>query len=32
MPFSPTFWAKKFGMLVDQFGVAWIINGELLPL
>ncbi len=32
MPFSPTFWAKKFGMLVDKFGVAWIINGELHPL
>lgn len=32
MPFSPTFWAKKFGMLVDQFGVAWIINGELTPI
>ena len=32
MPFSPTFWAKKFGMLVDKFGVAWIINGELTPL
>ena len=31
MPFSPTFWAKKFGMLIDQFGVAWIINGELTP-
>lgn len=29
MPFGPTFWAKKFGMLVDQFGVPWIINGEL---
>ena len=32
MPYSPTFWAKKFGMLVDKFGVAWIINGELQPL
>ncbi len=32
MPFGPTFWARKFGMLVDKFGVAWIINGELLPL
>ena len=32
MPFSPTFWAKKFGMLIDQFGVAWIINGELTPV
>ncbi len=32
MPFSPTFWAKKFGMLIDKFGVSWIINGELTPL
>ena len=32
MPFSPTFWAKKFGMLVDRFGVPWIINGELQPV
>jgi PhnB protein len=32
MPYSPTFWAKKFGMLVDKFGVSWIINGELTPL
>jgi len=32
MRFSPTFWAKKFGMLIDQFGVAWIINGELTPV
>ena len=32
MPFSPTFWAKKFGMLVDKFGVPWIINGELTPV
>jgi PhnB protein len=32
MPFGPTFWARKFGMLVDKYGVAWIINGELLPL
>lgn len=32
MPFSPTFWAKKFGMLIDKFGVAWIINGELQPV
>jgi PhnB protein len=32
MPFSPTFWAKKFGMLVDKYGVAWVINGELEPL
>lgn len=32
MPYSPTFWAKKFGMLIDRFGVAWIINGELTPV
>ncbi len=32
MPFSPTFWAKKFGMLTDKYGVAWIINGELQPI
>ncbi len=32
MPYSPTFWAKKFGMLVDKYGVTWIINGELLPI
>ncbi len=32
MPYSPTFWAKKFGMLIDRFGVSWIINGELTPL
>ncbi len=32
MPFGPTFWARKFGMCVDKYGVAWIINGELLPL
>jgi PhnB protein len=32
MPFGPTFLAAKFGMLVDKYGVAWIINGELRPL
>ena len=26
MPFQPTFWAKGFGMLVDQFGTPWIVN------
>jgi PhnB protein len=29
MPFGPTFWAAKFGMLVAKYGVAWITNGEL---
>jgi PhnB protein len=32
MPFSPTFWAAKFGMVIDKYGVAWIINGELRPV
>ena len=32
MPYSETFWAKKFGMLIDKYGVSWIINGELLPI
>ena len=26
MELQETFWAKKFGMLVDQFGVSWMIN------
>jgi len=28
MPLAQTFWALKFGMLVDQFGVPWMINCE----
>jgi PhnB protein len=27
MPLAETFWADAFGMLVDQFGVSWSING-----
>ena len=26
MPIQETFWAAKFGMLVDQFGIPWMIN------
>lgn len=26
MPFAQTFWALRFGMLVDQFDVPWMIN------
>lgn len=26
MPFEETFWASRFGMLVDQFGTPWMIN------
>ena len=29
MPFAPMFWARKAGMLVDRFGIAWSINGEV---
>ena len=28
MPIQATFWAKKFGMLTDQFGVPWMVNCE----
>src|SRR5262245_56792140 len=27
-PLAETFWAKKFGMLVDKFGTPWMINCE----
>jgi PhnB protein len=26
MPLQETFWALRFGMLVDQFGTPWMIN------
>lgn len=32
MPLQPTFWAKVTGRVTDQFGVPWIINGEMLPV
>jgi PhnB protein len=28
MPFTPTFWAAGFGMCVDRFGIAWMVNCE----
>jgi PhnB protein len=28
MPFQQTFWAARFGMLVDRFGIPWMINCE----
>ena len=28
MPIQETFWASRFGMLVDQFGTPWMINCE----
>ena len=28
MPLASTFWTARFGMVVDRFGVPWLINGE----
>jgi PhnB protein len=28
MPIQETFWAQRFGMLVDRFGTPWMINCE----
>jgi PhnB protein len=28
MPIQKTFWAARFGMLVDRFGIPWMINCE----
>ncbi|MFL6448125.1 MAG: VOC family protein [Bryobacteraceae bacterium] len=26
MPLQKTFWAARFGMLTDQFGISWMFN------
>jgi PhnB protein len=26
MPLGETFWALRFGMLVDRFGIPWMVN------
>jgi PhnB protein len=28
MPIQETFWATRFGMLTDQFGIHWMVNCE----
>ena len=28
MPLEKTFWSPRFGMLVDRFGIPWMINCE----
>jgi PhnB protein len=28
MPLQKTFWAVRFGMLVDRFGIPWMVNCE----
>ena len=30
MPLEETFWAPRFGMIVDRFGVPWLISAESL--
>ena len=31
MPLEKTFWAPKFGMLQDRFGVGWMVSVEHKP-
>lgn len=26
MPIAETFWAKRFGMATDKFGIPWMVN------
>lgn len=28
MPLQETFWAARFGVLTDRFGITWVINCE----
>jgi PhnB protein len=28
MPIQETFWAHRFGMVVDRFGIPWMLNCE----
>ena len=28
MPIAETFWARRFGMVNDKFGISWMINCE----
>ncbi len=31
MALQQTFWAVRFGMLVDRFGIPWMVNCEQAP-
>ncbi len=31
MPIAETFWAHRFGMLTDRFGIPWMVNCEKTP-
>lgn len=28
MPIQQTFWAQRFGMVEDRFGIPWMVNCE----
>jgi PhnB protein len=28
IPIAETFWARRFGMVVDRFGIPWLVNCE----
>jgi PhnB protein len=32
MPMQPAFWAKSWGMCIDKFGLAWIVNGAPIEI
>jgi PhnB protein len=32
MPIQETFWAQRFAMLVDQFGIPWMVNCSKPPV
>lgn len=32
LPLEKTFWAERFGMVVDRFGIPWMINCEMPAL
>jgi PhnB protein len=29
MPLQDTFWGARFGILIDQFGIRWMLNCDL---
>ena len=31
MPIQQTFWAARFGMLIDKFGIPWMVNCNQQP-
>ncbi|MEO3998012.1 VOC family protein [Mesorhizobium sp. CAU 1732] len=30
MPMEATFWARKFGMLIDKYGIPWMVNSGMI--